>query len=185
MNEGVFVISCQRCHSAIANQSMFDPMGNQVFLCAACAHQAYFQHGAGAVQKFLLPVLQTPSEIQAPCCPNCGITLQQLRQTSHLGCAECYRHFRQQILPAVQRMQGTLRHGAPEVASDVDEPPQNQLDLGQLTEPRSPDAEISTPEPTRSLDELQQQLEQSLVAENYELAARIRDRIRELRSEGP
>ncbi len=180
------MISCQRCQQAIANQSVFDAMGNQVFLCAGCAHQAYFQHGAGAVQKFLLPVLQTTTEMQAPCCPSCGITLQQLRQTTHLGCADCYRHFRQQILPAVQRMQGTLQHIDPE--PDQAEENASEPELGQLPEPQQPEA-ASVPQSTdlvsQSLEELQLLLDKALEVEDYELAVRIRDRVRELRKETP
>lgn len=180
------MISCQRCQQAIANQSVFDAMGNQVFLCAGCAHQAYFQHGAGAVQKFLLPVLHAAAEMQAPCCPSCGITLQQLRQTTHLGCADCYRHFRQQILPAVKRMQGTLQHIDPE--PEPNPAGESELQLGQLPEPQLPEV-ASAPESldlgSQSLDELQLLLDKALEVEDYELAVRIRDRVRELRKESP
>lgn len=43
-------------------------------------------------------------------CPNCGTTFEDFRKTSLLGCAVCYSVFREELLPAIRRMQGKTRH---------------------------------------------------------------------------
>ncbi len=43
-------------------------------------------------------------------CPRCGTTIEEFRRTGLVGCAECYRAFREEILSAVRRVQGTTRH---------------------------------------------------------------------------
>ncbi len=46
----------------------------------------------------------------AKACPTCGTTLNDFRATGLLGCAYCYTAFRDELLPAVRRMQGRTVH---------------------------------------------------------------------------
>lgn len=43
-------------------------------------------------------------------CSVCGTTIEDFRRTGLLGCTNCYRVFREEILPAVRNMQGALQH---------------------------------------------------------------------------
>lgn len=43
-------------------------------------------------------------------CPVCGTTIDDFRRTGLLGCAECYRVFRDEVLVAVRRVQGEGCH---------------------------------------------------------------------------
>lgn len=43
-------------------------------------------------------------------CPRCGTTVGEFQQTGLLGCAECYRVFREEILPTVRYVQGRTLH---------------------------------------------------------------------------
>ncbi len=43
-------------------------------------------------------------------CPRCGTTIEEFRRTGLLGCAECYRVFRGEVLATVRRVQGKTRH---------------------------------------------------------------------------
>lgn len=43
-------------------------------------------------------------------CPRCGTTIEDFRRTGLLGCAECYRVFREEILLTVRRVQGHTHH---------------------------------------------------------------------------
>ncbi len=43
-------------------------------------------------------------------CPRCGTTIEEFRRTGLVGCAECYRAFRTEILSTVRRVQGTTHH---------------------------------------------------------------------------
>ncbi len=43
-------------------------------------------------------------------CSVCGTTIEDFRRTGLLGCANCYRVFREEIFPVVQNMQGSAQH---------------------------------------------------------------------------
>ena len=43
-------------------------------------------------------------------CPVCGMTFGEFRRTGLLGCAGCYRAFREDVLATVRGIQGKLHH---------------------------------------------------------------------------
>jgi protein arginine kinase activator len=83
-------------------------------------------------------------------CPECGIRLVELRKAGRVGCARCYEVFRKQILPLLRRVHGATEHEGMRPREAGMEP-----DLAQLR------------------DELRRAIE----AEDFEQAARLRDRI--------
>lgn len=143
------------------------------------------------LQKLLLPVLHQAAPLQRPNCPGCGVSLQQLRQTSLLGCAECYRHFREDLLATIQRMQGTVQHCPSEwdSGSMMDCLPEG----GQLAIPSetwavgADSVPVEEPQPPAfplaghpGREELEECLRQAVESERYEDAAKIRDLLREM-----
>ena len=38
-------------------------------------------------------------------CPSCGKTLSEIRKTGYLGCADCFDHFRYELIPVIDRFQ--------------------------------------------------------------------------------
>ena len=83
-------------------------------------------------------------------CPECGIRLVDLRKTGRVGCAHCYEIFRKQILPLLKRVHGAVEHVGSRPAGA---PP--RIELNQLRE----------------------DLRRAIEAEDFEQAARLRDRI--------
>ena len=43
-------------------------------------------------------------------CPTCGASFEEITQSGKIGCADCYRTFRSQLMPVIQRIHGTTRH---------------------------------------------------------------------------
>lgn len=43
-------------------------------------------------------------------CPDCGTTESDIENSAYVGCAECYSHFRAELLPRIQSYHGTTRH---------------------------------------------------------------------------
>lgn len=43
-------------------------------------------------------------------CPNCGTDLSALADQGRLGCADCYRHFHEQLSTILSRFHGTDAH---------------------------------------------------------------------------
>lgn len=90
-------------------------------------------------------------------CPNCGMTHAQFRETGLLGCAGCYQAFEEQLTPVMNRAHGAAQH--------VGRTPSNVgTDIGQKI----------------SIYTLKQQLQKAIAEEEYEQAAVLRDKIREL-----
>jgi protein arginine kinase activator len=88
-------------------------------------------------------------------CPECGMTWTNFRQTSLLGCPKCYDTFEQQLGPLIERAQhGALHHvgkSPTKSGGEVD----RQLERRQLLK----------------------QIKEAVAAEQYERAAKLRDRL--------
>lgn len=94
-------------------------------------------------------------------CPACAWTLERLRSTGRLGCPECARTFRREV-DAILRRAGRVNRYEGRV-------PARAAGLGT--------------DAAQSGGNLAASLEKAIVSEDFELAARIRDRLKGL-SEG-
>lgn len=146
---------CQRCQIRPATRQWLDDLGQGHPLCEVCAAQVQV---FGSLQKMLLPALMQHGLPVPQCCPVCHFTWQDLNQLSHLGCAECYRHFRAAIESSLMRLHGQTVHGG--------------------RRPTNPST--STESPTPSPSDLRQQLEQAVAEERYEDAVLLRDQLRRM-----
>jgi len=91
----------------VATRTLVNGVGAQVSLCEMCAVQV---GGSPSMHKMLMPVLMGEVLPAVNACPNCRTTLRQLHQSSLLGCAECYRYFREPLQATVHRLQGASCH---------------------------------------------------------------------------
>jgi protein arginine kinase activator len=90
-------------------------------------------------------------------CPNCGMTYGEFKQYGYMGCETCYRQFSSTIMPVIKRVQGNTEH------------------VGKM--PVKSGKEIME---KKRLMNLKEELQKAILEEEYEKAAEIRDRIREL-----
>jgi protein arginine kinase activator len=90
-------------------------------------------------------------------CPNCGLTYEEFRKTSNLGCSHCYRAFRRNLNFVIKNVQGSTAHKGkyPKIN-------------GKLLFSK------------KKILELKKLLAKSVEEEEYEQAARLRDEIRGL-----
>ena len=95
-------------------------------------------------------------------CPSCGTTLADFRRTGLLGCAECYREFRADILPAVRTVQKGICHEGKEPIVSVRE---DYTDVFVR-------------------EGLKTELEQALREKDYDEAKRLRDALKRLNGSG-
>jgi protein arginine kinase activator len=89
-------------------------------------------------------------------CEVCGYSYQQLQQKGRLGCPACYRAFHRHLLPMLRRYHGDTHH------------------VGKLPRGRGPRTSLR-----REIARLKLLLEQAVAQEDYELAAQLRDEIRD------
>ena len=98
---------CSRCGketSQIYVTRMRDE-DTRLSLCPAC-HRALALDTHG-----LLPYSEEESVARGEC-PVCGMAFEEFRRTGLLGCANCYRAFRRELMPTLRSVQGdTVHHG--------------------------------------------------------------------------
>ena len=91
-------------------------------------------------------------------CPECGIKFVEFRNSGRLGCPHDYEAFREELLPLLENIHG--------------DPPRHQG--------KTPRRLPQTKQTQSELVQLRKQLLQAVNKEDYEAAARLRDRIRQL-----
>jgi protein arginine kinase activator len=137
-------------------------------LCAKCAAEKGIETGVGVADTPLggfLAALGESLDPDAPLsaaleahCTGCGATLREFRETGRVGCAECYRSFDAPLRELLRRLHGSTHHTG-------------QRYTGVAARPILA--------PPASLRELREQLRRAIEAEQFELAAELRDRLRE------
>lgn len=92
---------------------------------------------------------------QEVACENCGLTWAQFQERSLLGCPECYRAFERLLVPLLERTHEGGTHHLGKVPRRSGAGEQQQLQLMRL----------------------RKRLTEAVEAEDYELAAHLRDEI--------
>jgi protein arginine kinase activator len=100
-----------------------------------------------------------PAPAESTPCGFCGATLRDFREAGRLGCPHCYASFEVHLRDLLRRLHGSSQH------------------VGEIYLP----PEVAAGDDRRGeLDRLREQLRRAVEAENFELAAELRDRIRVL-----
>jgi len=131
-------------------------------LCAECAKKL----GANSFMPFslgdVLPSTLSSVRHSGRVCPTCGTTLHDISRSGLLGCPDCYEQLKDSVLPMVQRVQNHTRHTG---RSPVG------FESKKLNVPQS-----------SPVDELKKELAAAVAKEEYEKAAELRDKIKELQA---
>lgn len=184
---------CDNCHkneATIHIQEVMDGKKKAIHLCASCAAEKSQNQGIGdfniaqllynITEKLDLPGLTEalhgqnpqqpqkpeqspapdPAEPPPPSCPACGWNSEKLRQTGRLGCPNCYHVFRAILDKAIPNMHRGKTHIGKSPAGN---------------------AQNAAPRQMSELMNLQKELEIAVQDERYEEAARLRDRINDIR----
>jgi protein arginine kinase activator len=122
---------------------------------------------------------------EARSCPNCGLQFGAYKKTLLLGCSECYKMFEDLLLGDMRKIHGAVAQDpqwidnkddmleaimSSESAASVDISAEPDQDSGE--EPQSED--------DLQIGDIRFQLEKAITAEDFQEAARLRDKIREM-----
>lgn len=88
-------------------------------------------------------------------CLNCGLTFSQFKQVGKFGCHDCYKYFESKLEPIFRRIHGNSRHNG-----------KVPIRSGEHLQLR------------KELNNLKEELKKKIALEEFEAAARIRDKIR-------
>ena len=97
-------------------------------------------------------------------CEKCGSTFSDIVESGKVGCADCYKTFLDKLLPSLRRLHGKTKHE------------------GKI--PNVIQAEAAEEKDDRTeLEKMESDLQAAIDAQEFEKAAKLRDRIKEMKSE--
>ncbi|HNV85588.1 MAG TPA: UvrB/UvrC motif-containing protein [Candidatus Omnitrophota bacterium] len=164
-------MQCNLCGTAEATIHLTEIVNNQILelhLCENCANekdgglkmQFSFNDLLTGLSDF--SSLKTSEKKEIAKCSSCGLTYEEFSKTGRLGCADCYQSFGKILFPLIKRVQKGTQHVGKRPAAV-------QTSLGLQTDLRT----------------LRDKLRKSILAEEFEEAARIRDQIKQVEAQVP
>ncbi len=164
-------MKCQKCgkHDATTHiTEIINGVKNETYLCKYCGEQYHQNAGLHSIFKnntvnFFDDFWNTPitlgqlSQSTAKKCPDCHSTLTDLKKSGRLGCSTCYSTFRDYLLHSLKGIHGSSTY------------------IGKHPQKGHPDTK-----PFDKLEQLKKELTLAVDAQNFERAAELRDKIREM-----
>ncbi len=166
---------CERCRERPATVYYTEVINNKhrkMHLCEICAGQVQAEGFSFLPQmnlhKFLasfwnqVPGVQqfAPQGREDVKCPACGMAESLFAKKGLLGCGDCYQHFNERLEPLLRRIHGSSTHN------------------GKV--PLRTGGKILF---KKQIEELRQQLRNAVASEEFEKAAELRDKIKQLERE--
>jgi len=162
---------CNKNEATIFFKGVFNKQMLKINLCEECGRKKGVEIKPGfALEEFIsnFSAFNAP----APChkdlkskksliCPGCGITYSEFRQSGKLGCSNCYSAFSTYMTPLLEKIHGTSRYTGKKYK------PSRQFEEHDYLKIK--------------YSQLKKELENSLKKEQYEQAAQLRDKIRDIK----
>jgi len=154
---------CGKNQATVHLTEIIDDQMSELHLCEECAHkksmQMEQQFGLSDLLAGLAEFGKPEETVEAASikCSNCGLSYQDFKRVGRLGCGECYSSFKKYLMPLLKKIHGSTQH------------------LG-----KSPYKVVTRPKKKVELTELRLSLQRAIEKEEFEEAARLRDKIREL-----
>jgi protein arginine kinase activator len=160
-------MNCEICGAREAVIHIQQVIGKErvdLHLCEECAVERGITSSEDRIElsisnlvNGLLDVHKTKKKDTAQICPRCNSTWENVNKREKMGCPECYTTFHREIRHSLRKMLGKSQH------------------RGKLPRRLSTYKTVLV-----DLVRLKEGLEEALKREDYEKAARLRDRIQEL-----
>ncbi len=158
---------CDRCKKNIASNLFTQNINGKVYkyhLCDECAKNLTNLTNINFFLDDLLGSLISSgnnfSEVEnrQDVCPKCGVTFDYIAKNGKVGCDVCYEKFREMLLPSIKKLHANTKH------------------MGNV--PPSVSSSDSS-----KISVLKSKLEVAVKNQEFELAAKLRDEINELKSQ--
>lgn len=164
-------LMCESCGQRAAKIQFTEVVNNNmvtVNLCLECAEKKGIEvkhvpaSGLGdlVAEVWDATAVTEADKVGAANCPSCGFAYSDFRSVGRFGCPDCYRSFEPQLVVLLRKIHGDTRH------------------QGKAPGEMGPKALIR-----KKLMDLRDELARAVQKEDYESAAHVRDRIRELEKE--
>lgn len=165
-------MKCQKCGSNNANthiKTIVNGEFREYDLCSECAKQMGYTNVFGDIENEFSNFLGSffgnvlPARTQATRCEFCGSSYSDIAKSGHVGCANCYNIFGDQLLPSIRRIHGNTAHCG-----------KNSGNTGK----QSNKVQEETKE--QKIEKLKSELDTAIKEQSFEHAAELRDKIREM-----
>lgn len=172
---------CQNCNkneATVKYTEIINGEKTEVMLCEKCSKELGIGHMnfnmpidfSSFFGDFLedyedssfMPLLTTNKQLK---CNNCNMTFEDFMEQGKFGCEECYDTFSSKIDSILKRIQGSNRYSGKKLVNNGE----SKIEFKEKPEKKETEKE-----------KLQRQLKEAIEKENYEEAAKIRDKIKEL-----
>ena len=169
---------CGKKKATVHLTELVDEQVSELHICEDCAREKSVQMEQqfgladllAGLSDFGKPMAEKPSPQPQPVleCKECGTSYQEFKKHGRLGCSECYVSFQGQLESLLKKIHGASKH------------------VGKMSKhivaATASDAgvEASSAKGQQDIEALRQQLQQAVLCEDYERAAELRDKIREM-----
>ena len=158
---------CSHCNKKEANfhyKQIENGVARELFLCSDCARELGYMSESFGFENILsdflsFPVHKAVNSIKKAC-PSCKTSYDEFKKTGLLGCDKCYESF-EDIDSILSRIQPSVTHKGKIAGAK-----------GEMMSKKN------------ELKELKEKLSKAIMDERYEEAIVLRDRIKEMESEG-
>lgn len=163
---------CQHCQKNEATTHIKTNINGEYAeyrLCSECARELgyggmfpdFTADFGGMLGSFLSAAL--PARSGATRCPECGSTMNDIKKSGKVGCANCYELFFSELMPTIRSIHGNTEHIGKRPVIEYTE---NRED--------TPPAD----EKTKKIADLRAELKKAIEDEDFERAAQLRDEIK-------
>ena len=152
--------ACKKNEATVKLIAIIDGAKTERHLCTECVEKQKRQMREEGMQSMLSAIISGQRRSTTTTglrCSNCGLSYDEFRKTSRLGCAQCYADFRTQLRPLLLRLHGRTQHA------------------GRM--PERVDAQLKR---DSRLEQLRRDMEIAIACEDFEQAASLRDELRSL-----
>ncbi len=154
---------CKKKEATIHLTQVLDGSVKKVHMCEECSEKSGFDaQGPTSITDILLGMggeggltIGTQKSLGRSC-PKCQMKLSSFKKSGRFGCPDCYDAFKDELAPLLKVMH------------------RKDVHIGKI-----PSRESAMVQRSAELSSLEKELNDAVKTENYEEAARIRDRIKE------
>ncbi len=154
--------SCEKRQATTHIKTIVNGELKEYNLCPECAQKMGYDSFFGGLgfdfDKLFGSFMENTGAVRSTKrCQCCGSSFEDIAKSGKIGCASCYEIFRDELLPSIQRIHGRTCH------------------TGKLA--RSAGTEVKI---RNEIAKCKQELNEAIKSQEFEKAAELRDRIREL-----
>lgn len=157
---------CNECGKNEANVHMthiINGKKTETHLCEECAKKNQTFNSNFSMENLFSAMLNnafnSTTYLPSKGCLKCGMTYDEFRNIGKFGCSECIDTFKPKLMPVVKNIQGHETHA------------------GKIPKRAGGSYKIQ-----KDIENLKIQLKSAIESEEYEKAAQLRDKIREMES---